>query len=105
MALIRGLYAIEAGIRGKAPLARLAARQERSAPILARLDNRLRHHRARASTTSPLGETLASIAKYRAGLGRFLTDSRIEIDNNTPLIDTLYRLPDDGENARSALSL
>jgi transposase len=30
-----------------------------------------------------LGEALAYIAKYRNGLGRFLTDGRIEIDNNT----------------------
>jgi len=30
-----------------------------------------------------LGETLVYIAKYRDGLGRFLTDGRVEIDNNT----------------------
>jgi hypothetical protein len=30
-----------------------------------------------------LGEALAYIAKYRDGLGRFLTDGRVEIDNNT----------------------
>jgi transposase len=83
VALIRDLYAIEAEIRGKDPLARLAARQERSAPILARLDEWLRHHRARASAKSPLGEALAYIVNYRDGLGRFLTDGRIEIDNNT----------------------
>jgi transposase len=29
-----------------------------------------------------LGEALAFIAKYRDGLGRFLTDGRVEIDNN-----------------------
>jgi transposase len=29
------------------------------------------------------GEALAYISKYREGLGRFLTDGRIEIDNNT----------------------
>ena len=40
-------------------------------------------HRARASAKSPLGQTLAYIAKYREGLGRFLTDGRIEIDSNT----------------------
>ncbi len=49
VALIRELYAIEADIRGCNPAARLAARQNRSAPILARLDDWLRHHRARAS--------------------------------------------------------
>lgn len=83
VALIRDLYAIEADIRGNDPANRLAARQERTVPILARLDDWLRHHRARASAKSPLGEALAYIAKYRDGLGRFLTDGRIEVDNNT----------------------
>nr|BAH89869.1 putative transposase [uncultured bacterium]BAH90007.1 putative transposase [uncultured bacterium]BAH90273.1 putative transposase [uncultured bacterium] len=80
--LIRDLYRIEADIRGSDPTARLVARQDRSAPILARLDDWLCHHRARASAKSPLGEALAYIARYRDGLGRFLTDGRIEIDSN-----------------------
>ena len=83
VALIRDLYAIEADIRGSDPAARLAARQNRSAPILTRIDDWLIHHRARASAKSPLGEALAYIAKYRDGLGRFLTDGRVEVDNNT----------------------
>jgi transposase len=83
VALIRDLYAIEAEIRGRDPITRLAVRQDRSAPILARLDGWLAHHRARASAKSPLGEALTYIAKYRDGLGRFLTDGRVEIDNNT----------------------
>lgn len=81
--LIRELYTIEADIRGRDPATRLAARQVRSTQILARLDDWLRHHRARASAKSPLGEALAYIAKYRDGLGRFLTDGRVEIDSNT----------------------
>lgn len=81
--LIRELYAIEAAIKGADAAIRLVARQERAAPILARLDDWLRHHRARASAKSPLGEALAYIAKYRDGLGLFLTDGRVEIDNNT----------------------
>ena len=81
--LIRELYIIEAEIKGADADSRLATRRERSAPILARIDDWLRHHRARASAKSPLGEALAYIAKYRDGLGRFLADGRIEIDNNT----------------------
>jgi hypothetical protein len=80
--LIRELYAIEADIRGRNAAARLAARQDRSAPVLARLDDWLRHHRARASAKSSLGEALACIARYRDGLGCFLTDGRVEIDSN-----------------------
>lgn len=83
VALIRALYAIETDIRGSEPAARVAARQERSAPILTRIDAWLSHHRGRASTKSPLGEALAYIAKYRDGLGRFLTDGRVELDSNT----------------------
>ena len=81
--LIRDLYAIEVDIRGNDPATRLAVRLERSAPILARIDTWLSHHRARASAKSPLGEALAYIAKYRDGLGRFLTDGRVELDSNT----------------------
>src|SRR5690606_38527149 len=62
LALIRDLYAIEADIRGSDPAARLAARQNRSAPIFTRIDDWLVHHRARASAKSPLGEALAYIA-------------------------------------------
>ena len=81
--LIRELYAIEADILGSNSTTRLDVRQDRSAPILAHIDDWLAHHRARASAKSPLGEALAYIAKYRDGLGRFLTDGRVEIDNNT----------------------
>jgi hypothetical protein len=41
------------------------------------------HRRARIATKSPLGEALAYIAKYWHGLKVFLTDGRIEIDNNS----------------------
>jgi transposase len=83
VALIRDLYAVEADIRGSDPATRMAVRQERSAPILSRLNDWLAHRRARASAKSPLGEALAYIAKYREGPGRFLTDGRVEIDSNT----------------------
>lgn len=43
----------------------------------------LSHHRARVAGKSPLGEALAYIAKYWDGLCVFLTDGRIEIDNNS----------------------
>ena len=77
------LYRIEAELRGLEPEARSAARQERSAPLVANMCTWLVHHRARATTKSPLGEALAYIAKYWDGLKLFLTDGRIEIDNNS----------------------
>jgi transposase len=69
--------------RGSDPATRLSVRQDRSAPLLARIGDWLAYHRARASAKSPLGEALAYVAKYRDGLGHFLTDGRVEIDNNT----------------------
>ena len=80
---IAELYKIEAEIRGFAPSARLATRQDQSAPKIADLETWLIHHRARVSAKSPLGEALKYIAKYWAGLILFLTDGRIELDNNT----------------------
>jgi hypothetical protein len=94
VALIRDLYAVEAEIR-------LAMWQERSALILARIDDWLHHHRARVSAKSPLGEALSCIAKYRVGLGCFLTDGRVEIDSNT-VERTIRPIALNQENALSA---
>jgi len=80
--LIGELYAIEADIRGLGPDDRLAVRQERSAPAVARIIEWLDHHRGRVSAKAPLGEALNYIAKYWAGLELFLNDGRIELDNN-----------------------
>lgn len=77
------LYRIEAELRGLHPAARLAGRQERSASLVAELETWLIHHRARVAAKSPLGEALKYIAKYWKGLLLFLTDGRIEIDNNS----------------------
>ena len=77
------LYRTEADLRGLDPEARLAGRQELSAPIIADMQTWLAHHRARVAAKSPLGEALGYIAKYWNGLQLFLTDGRIEIDNNS----------------------
>jgi hypothetical protein len=76
------LYRIEAELRGLPADAHLTGRQERSAPIIADMQTWLTHHRARAAGKSPLGDALFYIAKYWDGLCLFLTDGRIEIDNN-----------------------
>ena len=76
------LYRIEADIHGRDPATRLATRRERSAPVVADLEAWLTHNRARVVAKSPLGEALKYIAKYLDGLCRFLTDGRIELDNN-----------------------
>ena len=85
--LIRELYAIEADIRGLSPDARLAARQQRSAPALALIREWLDHHRTRVSAKAPLGEALGYIAKYWTGLALFLIDGRIELDTRKNRVD------------------
>lgn len=80
--LIGDLYAIEADIGGLDPGDRLAARQERSEPAIARIRGWLDHHRARVSAKAPLGQALGYMARYWVGLALFVVDGRIEIDNN-----------------------
>jgi transposase len=77
------LYQIEAELRGHDPQFRLSARQERSAPLIAELEQWLICHRARIAAKSPLGEALKYIARYWDGLSLFLADGRVEIDNKS----------------------
>ena len=79
---IAALYRIEKDIRGLTSEARLAARQVRSAPLIAAFEAWLTTNRARLSAKAPLGEALKYIAKYWEGLCLFLTDGRIEMDSN-----------------------
>jgi transposase len=80
---ITALYRIEAQIRGLPASERTAARQERSAPLIAGFKTWLEHARAQVSAKSPTGEALKYIAKYWDGLILFLSDGRIEMDNNS----------------------
>ena len=82
LAQIQALYRIEKDMRGQNPDARHAARQERSKPIIEAFEIWLAQSRARVSAKSPTGEALKYIAKYWDGLCLFLTDGRIELDNN-----------------------
>ena len=79
---IAELYRIEAEIRGQSAARRLAARQARSAPIVAAFGLWLERQRARVSAKSRLGEKLTYIANHWAGLQVFLSDGRVEIDSN-----------------------
>ena len=79
---IAALYRIEADIKGQSADARLAARIERTKPKLDVFEKWLAQSRAKVSAKSPTGEALKYIAKYWNGLKLFLTDGRIEIDNN-----------------------
>lgn len=83
LAHIQALYRIEKDLRGLTADQRHAARQGSSKPIIDTLELWLAQSRARVSAKSPTGEALKYIAKYWDGLILFLSDGRVEIDNNT----------------------
>jgi len=80
---IKAFYRIEGQIRGLSADERLAIRQEKTLPRMKDFEQWLSHSRAQVSAKSPTGLALKYIAKYWDGLNLFLTDGRIEIDNNT----------------------
>jgi len=80
---IAALYRIEKEIKGLTAEARLAARQDQSAPLIAAFEAWFAANRARVSSKAPLGEALKYIAKYWDGPCLFLTDGRIEMDSNS----------------------
>jgi len=82
LAQIQALYRIEKDLRGLSQSQRHCARQERSKPIIDAFELWLAQNRARVSAKSPTGEALKYIAKYWDGLCLFLSDGRIELDNN-----------------------
>jgi hypothetical protein len=82
LAQIQALYRIEKDLRGLSADQRHTERQERSKPIIDAFALWLTQSRARVSSKSPTGEALKYIAKYWDGLCLFLTDGRIELDNN-----------------------
>lgn len=83
LAQIQALYRFEKDLRGHTTDQRRAARQDRSKPIIDAFELWLTQNRARVSAKSPTGEALKYISKYWDGLCLFLSDGRIELDNNT----------------------
>lgn len=79
---IATLYQIEQDIRGLSAEARLQACQDHSAPLITSFETWLMANRARVSSKAPLGEALKYIARYWDGLCLFLTNGRVELDNN-----------------------
>jgi transposase len=76
------LFAVERDIAGLPAEARLAARAERSAPILAELEPWLRLQLERLSRKSEVGKAIAYTTKRWSTLSRFMSDGRICLSNN-----------------------
>jgi transposase len=80
---IAALYAVEAELRGKSAETRHAVRQEKSRPLAEDLFAWLSAQLARLPGGSPTAGAIRYALNHRAGLVRFLDDSRIELDTNT----------------------
>lgn len=76
------LWKVEDEIRGKDANIRAAARQERSAAIVANLFDIWEKELAKVSGKSKTAEAIRYAMTRRQSLDRFLGDGRIEIDSN-----------------------
>ncbi len=76
------LFAVERDIAGLSAEARLAARRDRSAPILAELEPWLRRQQERLSRKSEVGKAIAYATRRWEALTRFMSDGRICMSNN-----------------------
>ena len=79
---IGALYGIEEQLRGRLPEERAAARQARAGPLLEALRAWLREKLARVSKKSDLAKAISYVLTRWTALTRYVTDGRIEIDNN-----------------------
>jgi transposase len=76
------LFDIERQINGLSVEERLAARQERSAPLVQALETWMRDARAGLSRHAPVAKAMDYMLGNWAGFTRFLTDGRICLTNN-----------------------
>jgi len=79
---IARLFAIDADIRGRSPAERAAARQQRSAPILADLRAFLDATLAQISGKSSLAGAIRYATSRWSALTRYVDDGRLEMSNN-----------------------
>lgn len=76
------LFDIEGDINGLAAEQRLAVRTERSAPLVAELEEWMRGERAKLSRHAPVAQAIDYMLKRWEGFSRFLADGRICLTNN-----------------------
>jgi hypothetical protein len=83
LGLIAQLYDVEDEVRGRGDAERLAARQERSLPVLKRLGEYLREQQGRALPKSQFGKAINYALNQWEALLLYASDARLEIDNNS----------------------
>ena len=79
---IDALFDIERAINGETVERRLAVRRERSAPLVAELEDWMRTERARLSRHADVAKAMDYMLKRWDGFARFLDDGRICLTNN-----------------------
>lgn len=77
------VYAIEARIRGGTADERVAVRQAETKPLMATLRSWLMERLGEISTKSSLADAIRYTLGHWDGLTLFLSDGRVEVDNNT----------------------
>jgi len=82
LALVQELYRVEREAEALSPEERKALRQERSVPVLARIDELRLQLEAEVLPKSPLGEALRYLGNQWTALNRFVQDGRLRPDNN-----------------------
>jgi transposase len=82
IALIQQLYEVEHDAADRDPDARRALRQERSVPLLAKIDTERQMLARLVLPKSPLGDAVRYLTNQWAALQRFVDDGRVSIDNN-----------------------
>jgi transposase len=83
LGLIAQLYDIEDTIRLLGPDERKAVRQEKSVPVLDRLEAYLREQKDGALPKSKYAQAIAYVLNRPEEMRRYTEDGRLEIDNNT----------------------
>jgi hypothetical protein len=79
---IDALFEIERSINGLDAEARMAARQEQSAPLVAALETWMREERAKLSRHNDVAKAMDYMLKRWDAFARFLHDGRICLSNN-----------------------
>jgi transposase len=82
LGLIAQLYDVEDEIAGRDDAERLAERQARSVPVLARLETFLREQKETALPQSKFGQAIGYALNRWEALLRYTADGALEIDNN-----------------------
>ncbi len=82
IALMQQLYQVERDGADLDPDSRLALRQERSVPVLVKIDAERQALAGLVLPKSPVGEAVRYLTNQWAALQRFVEDGRLNIDNN-----------------------